>query len=325
MRRPSIFLSCAALLTSCGMSGDGNSVVSQQYVHKYGFEISQAEWEAREQDGKEVLLLDNGVKVTRSFENGILHGSSTFTFPHSDVVEKLHVYDNGTLLKQLVNDSSGLPIREEAYGFDDRLTVTLWDEKGVPLSIEEYENDALLEGSYYTPDHVLEAKVEGGLGERIKRDRAGLLLSRDSIVQGAMAARTTYHPSGQIHTISHYEDGQLQGEQLKFTATGRPLMALNWDHGTLHGTKIVFRNGQKVAEIPYQHGVKEGVEFHYDDLGYLTAEITWRQDKRHGPTLLHNDQTTETEWFFEGTSVSAERFQRLENNEMMVADISDSE
>lgn len=325
MRRPSLYIACTALLTSCALSDDGNSIVSHEYVHKYGFPISQAEWEAREQDGKEVLVLDNGVKVTRTFENGILHGPSTFTFPHSEVVEKLHVYESGTLLKQLVNDPNGLPLREEAYGFDDRLTVTLWNEKGAPLSIEEYEGDTLLEGSYFTPDHALEAKVENGLGERVRRERDGLLLSRDSIVHGAMAARTTYHASGQIHTISHYDNGQLTGEQLKFTATGRPLMALNWDHGTLHGTKVVFRNGQKVAEIPYVHGVKEGVEFHYDELGYLTAEISWHHDKRHGTTKLHNDQTVETEWFFDGTSVSAERFQRLENNEQMVADLSDSE
>jgi antitoxin component YwqK of YwqJK toxin-antitoxin module len=321
MKRIPFILVGGALVTACQSSNPLDEVVSQTYVHKYGFETSEQEWEAREQDGQVVTVLKNGVKVTRSYENGQLQGPTTYTFPHSSIVERLLVYNNGTLLKESVNDAAGMPMREEVYEFDNRTIITVWDEKGAPLSIEEYENQVLIDGKYYTPEHELEAVVEGGYGERVKRDRSGLLISRDEIVGGASATRTTYHPNGQVHTISHYDDSQLHGQQMKYTASGKPLMELNWDHGVLDGSKIIYRNGSKVAVIPYTKGQKHGTEFHFDDLGNLTAEIEWRNDKKHGPTQLYAEEATDTEWFFKGQSVNAEKFKTLEARDKIAAEM----
>lgn len=315
-----LLLSAAVVFTSCQNSNSADQVVSQKYVHKYGFETSAEDWESREKEGQVVAILKNGVKVTRSFAAGKLHGPTTYTFPHSSIVEKLLVYDNGMLLKESLNDPTGMPIREEVYEFDNRTIITLWDQKGVPLSVEEYDDEILMEGKYFTSDHELEARVVDGFGERIKRDRAGLLISRDEIQNGAIASRTTFHPNGNVHTVSHYHDYQLHGEQQKFTASGRPLMELTWNHGVLDGHKKIYRNGSKIAEIPYIKGQKHGVELHFDDLGNLTAEIEWRNDKKHGPTKIHSEEETTTDWFFEGKSVSAERFQSLENRDLFIAE-----
>ena len=321
-RQWSLFALFCALLSSCQNNSALDQIVSQKYVHKYGFDVSEEEWEERAQDGQVVAMLKNGVKITRSYENGRLHGPTTHSFPHGSTVEKLLVYGQGTLLKETLFDPAGMPIREDLYEFDDRNTITLWDEKGVPLSIEEYDNDLLMEGKYYTPDHVLEAVVENGCGERVKRDRTGLLISRDRMENGAIAERTTYHPTGRIHTVSRYRDYQLHGEQRKFTSTGKPLMKLDWDSGVLDGLKVVYRNGSKIAEIPYIKGQKHGVEHHYDDLGNLTADIEWKNDKKHGCSKFHTDETTDIEWFFKGQSVSAERFETLENRDRIVAELS---
>lgn len=316
-----VLLGCAgALLSSC-QSGDSlDQIVSQTYVHKYGFNLSEREWEEMSKEGQVVSSLKNGVKITASYENGQLHGPTTYTFPYSQAIEKCLAYDLGSLLKETLYDPSGMPVREEVYEFDNRTIITLWNEKGSPLSIEEYEDEVLIEGKYYTPEHILEAQVEAGFGERIKRNRSGLLLSKDTIENGLIAARTTYHPNGQIHTVSHYHDYQLHGEQLKIADTGRPLMKMNWNHGVLDGPKIVYRNGIKVSEIPYINGQRHGVELHYDDLGNLIAEIVWRNDKKHGCSKFFSEETDETEWFFNGQSVSAERFEVLENRERIVAD-----
>jgi antitoxin component YwqK of YwqJK toxin-antitoxin module len=200
------------------------------------------------------------------------------------------------------------------------MIVTLWDEKGVPLSIEEYDGEALVDGKYFTSNHELEGKVENGFGDRIKRDRLALLISRDRIENGILAERTTYHPNGQVHTTSHYHDYQLHGPQQKFTSSGRPLMSLTWNHGVLDGLKTVYRNGLKVAEIPYVHGEKHGMEFHYDDLGNLIAEIQWRNDKKHGCCKSYTEESSESEWFFNGQSVSASKFDLLENRERLIAE-----
>jgi antitoxin component YwqK of YwqJK toxin-antitoxin module len=312
----------AVLFSACQNSNDSvNQVVSQKYIHKYGFDVTEDEWEERSQEGQVITLLSNGVKITRSYENGQLHGPTVYTFPNSQIIEKIMLYDAGTLLKETECDASGTPLKEEIFEFDDRTIVTSWDEKGVPLSIEEYDNELLIEGKYYTPDHVLEATVEAGFGEKIKRDRTGALLSRDFIEDGLAIQRISYHPNKQIHTISHYHDYQLHGEQLKFTASGKPLMKLNWNHGVLDGPKTVYRNGSKIAEIPYNNGLKQGTEFHYDDLGHLTAEIEWKTDKKHGSSKFYTEDTTETEWFFKGKPISAQKFDMLDTRERLMADL----
>jgi antitoxin component YwqK of YwqJK toxin-antitoxin module len=322
MKSVSLFLPvlAALLAASCQTSDSPEGIISQKFVHKYGFNVTEEEWEQRAQEGQVISLLKNGVKVTRSYEAGLLHGDTTYTFPSSDVVEKRATYESGSLLKECVYDISGMPIREETYGLDHRTTITLWDEKGVPLSVEEFDGELLVNGKYFTSEHQCEGEVLDGIGDRIRRDRTGLLLSHDRMEDGIMISRTTYHSNGQVHTISHYDVHQLHGEQLKYSSFGKPLMILNWDHGILSGLKTVFRGGYKVAEIPYLDGKKHGTEIHYDDLGNLTAEIDWRHDKKHGKRTLHSEEGNETAWFHKDQLVSAEKFVLLEQREQLIAE-----
>ena len=315
----------STFMTSCFNTSSGDQVLSQTFVHKYGFETTPEEWDEREQDGQVVSLLKNGVKVIRSYQNGQLHGLTTYTFPNSAIIEKALTYDLGTLLKETVSDPSGMPIREEMYEFDNRTVITLWDSKGVPLSIEEYEDELLISGKYYTSDLALEEEVVNGFGQRIKRDRTGLLVSCDTIKNGVIASRSTYHPNGNIHTVSNYHDYQLHGEQSKFTASGKPLMEITWNHGIIDGPKITYRNGMKVAEIPYVNGQKHGTELHFDDLGNLTAEIEWKNDKKHGTTKLFSEEATETEWFFNGKVVNGEKFKFLEDRDHFFSEFPEGE
>lgn len=288
-----------------------DQVVSQKFIHKYGFDLSEKEWEERTQAGQVITELKNGVKITHTYENGLLHGSTTYTFANSSKIEETHVYDQGNLLKKTICDFDGFPVREEVYEFDDRTIITFWDEKGVPLSLEEYDRDLLKEGKYFSSDHELTGEVINGKGKRIKRDRSGLLISIDQIEEGIMTARTTYHPNGQMHTVSHYHDYQLHGEQMKYTSSGRPLMSLCWEHGFLHGIKTVYRNGLKAAEVPYVHGQKQDTEFQYDDLGNLTAEILWHNDKKHGCSKFYTENGQESHWFFNGKRVTEQKFELL--------------
>jgi antitoxin component YwqK of YwqJK toxin-antitoxin module len=319
MKRLSPYIA-AFIVSSCQTTIPPDQIMSQKFVHKYGFDVSVDEWDQRSQEGQEIAKLKNGVTITRTFENGNLHGPTTYTFPNSETVEKILIYDQGNLLKQTLQDSKGVPIQEEAYEFDDRVIYTFWNENGVPLSVEEYNVDLLVNGKYFSLEHELEAQVENGNGFRIKRERSGLLISRDQIEDGIMTGRTTYHPNGQIHTVSHYEDYQLHGKQSKFTSSGRPLMTLHWDRGVLDGMKTVYRNGVKTSEIPYVHGQKNGMETHYDDLGNLIAKITWRNDKKHGCSKSYTEEGQDSEWFFNGFLVTAEKFELLESREQMVAD-----
>lgn len=320
-----LLLSALILAASCQKNQSDDELVCETFVHKYGFETSKKDWEERERDGKVVSKLKSGVSISTSYENGQLHGPSTKTFPHSAIIENETIYDHGEMLREKTFDTSGVPIQEKAYEYDDRIVVSSWDESGVPISIEEYENDLLMEGKYYTPEHELEASVAQGFGDRTKRDRKGLLLASESIENGRVARRTTFHPNGNTHTITHYKEGKLHGLESKFTSFGQPLMELNWNMGILDGPKIVYRNGYQVAVIPYINGKKEGVEIHYDDLGNLTAEIPWKSNKKHGVSKLFSEESTESEWFFRGKKVPEERFRVLFEREQIVSDFLENE
>jgi antitoxin component YwqK of YwqJK toxin-antitoxin module len=308
-------------LNGCMTGNMENTILSQKFIHKYGFDISEQEWASRDQEGQIVSMLKNGVKVVTSYENGILHGPTTHTFPNSPIVEHLFVYDQGTLIKEILNDSKGIPISENAYEFDDRKILTLWDENGAPISIEEFDGEFLVEGSFFTPEHELEGKVESGFGERSRRDRTGLLICRELIENGVVSRHTSFHPNGHIHSISNYHDYQLHGEQKKFTSLGKPLMDLHWDHGVLNGLKVVYRDGVKASEIPYCNGQKHGLEIHFDDLSNKTAEIEWKNDKKYGCSRFFTNGTEEQEWFYNGSVVSQEKFEMLYDRAGLVSEL----
>ena len=179
----------------------------------------------------------------------------------------------------------------------------------------------MVEGKYFNADHELESTVELGFGKRVNRDHAGFLLSREGIENGRVVSRTIDHPNGQVQTISHYEKGQLHGQQQKFSASGQPLLELTWDHDVLHGIKTVYRNGHKIATIPYIQGEKHGKESHFDDLQNLVAEIEWSHDQKHGFTKLYSEEGQEVSWFYKGQHVSEEKFQVLHAREKAMADI----
>ena len=96
---------------------------------------------------------------------------------------------------------------------------------------------------------------------------------------------------------------------------------LHDDGYVLDGTKFVYRNGIKVAEIPYVNGHKHGMETHWDDLSNLTAEIEWKHDKKHGSSKLHSEEDTEEEWFYKGEAVSRRAYDLLLSREQMVAEL----
>lgn len=310
----------ALLLTFASCQNDKDTdVVSQQYIHKYGFNMSKDEWQSRKKEGTSITVLANGVTVTNSYNNGILHGQTTYTFPSSSVIEKIFIYDNGTLIKEVDHDMKGLPYKEEVYEPNDRKIVTLWDKLGVPISIEQYENNLLVDGKYYKPDNDLEASIENSSGIRIKRDRDGELLYKDKITNGELVSRTTYHSNGQIKSKMNFHNYQLHGNQINYSPGGEILMTMTWKKGKLDGMKTIYRNGNKIAEIPYINGLKHGVERHYDNEGKMTVEIHWENDRKHGSHRIYKENDTEIQWFYKGKAVSLKKFEEFSYREKLIA------
>jgi len=177
----------------------------------------------------------------------------------------------------------------------------------------------LVDGKYFKPDNDLESSIDNGSGIRVKRDRDGELHYKDTIENGELLSRNTYHPNGQISSKMFFHHYQLHGDQVNYSPTGEIIMTMTWNHGLLDGMKTIYRNGNKVAEIPFTQGLRHGIERHFNDGGKLTIEIHWESDKKHGSHRIYKENDTEIMWFYKGKAVSLNKFEEFSFREKLIA------
>jgi antitoxin component YwqK of YwqJK toxin-antitoxin module len=298
--------------SSCKRNSQNSEVLSQHYIHKYGYLVSKEEWEARNYPGQVVTSLSDGVTVTATYENGVLHGPMTFTFPHSQNVQTYHLFNWGDRVKEISYDTRGMPVQEKIQLNPSRYSLTAWYASGSPMSVEEFHDDQLLEGQYYTLSNEMEARVEKGRGMRIFRDGEGMLLSRESIESGYATKKETFYSSTTPESLALYSHGKLHGERKTFAPSGEPLSLEQWADGQLHGISSYFKNGTKYLEISYHTGEKNGLERHFIDGQTVSQEIVWEADMKHGPsTFFFDGKAEEQQWFYGGKPVSKRKFDEL--------------
>lgn len=298
--------------TSCKRKSDNSEVLSQHYIHKYGYLVTKEEWEEKNYPGQVVTSLSDGVTVTATYENGVLHGPMTYTFPHSQNVEIYHLYNWGDRVKEITYDTRGMPVKEKIQLNPLRYSLTSWYASGSPMSVEEFHSDELLEGQYYTLSNEIEARVEKGRGMRICRDSNGMLLSREHIEGGFATRKETFYPSGTPESLAFYFRGKLHGERKTFAPGGEPLSVEQWADGQLEGLSTYFKNGTKYLEISYRGGEKNGLERHFVDGEVVSQEIVWEADMKHGPsTFFFEGKAEEQQWFYGGKMVTKRKFDEL--------------
>jgi antitoxin component YwqK of YwqJK toxin-antitoxin module len=311
------------LSSGCQKSNTQSDVISQRYIHKYGYAVSKEEWESRNYPGQVITNLRNGVTVTATYENGILHGPCTHTYCNSQMVESYYLYNQGNAVKEILYDIRGMPIRENVQLSPTRYTTTLWYADGTPMSLEEFANEELLEAQYLSVSNETEARVEKGNGLRIRRTQDGVLISKDQIQSGYMVKREGFYPNGAPENISYYSDGKLQGEKRTFAQNGgEPLVIEEYIKGQLHGKATYFKNGTRYLEISYLDGLKNGSEVHYLDGEQISQEIQWENDKKHGPTTYYVSGGTRIEYYYDGRLVTQDVYDELYRRDEMTSNIS---
>lgn len=315
-------LGCLTLfLASCHKNQQENNVVSQRYVHKYGYAVSKDEFEERKYPGQVITTLKTGVTITATYENGVPHGPSTHTFPNSQTIESYFLYNQGNLVKQIHYDIHGMPLREEVQLSPTRFATTKWYSDGIPMSTEEYTGAELVEGQYFNRQNDLEARVVKGKGLRIIRDIQGLLQAKEEIDQGDVIKRETFYASGTPESIAYYSRGVLHGEKKSFTENGEPLAVKEYVNGKLHGKTTFYKNGVRTVEIHYLDGLKNGLEIHYLDGDTISQEILWENDHKHGPSKYYVDGIAQIEYYYDGQIVSEHRWKELNHLDQMIGQI----
>lgn len=318
------FLVLAALgvfAMSCQREESEKDVISQRYIHKYGYAVSAEEWADRNYPGQIISSLRSGSTVTATYEDGMLNGPCSFTYPNSQVVERYVLYKRGSPVKEILYDISGMPMKESVQISDAQSTLTTWYADGVPRSIEEYHEDKLLSGQYFTILNELESHVEKGSGLKSVRDLFGVLISKETIQDGFVVKKESFYSNGTPESITHYLFGKMDGERHTFTDQGVPLAVEQWLAGKLHGTSIYYKNGSKHLQVSYEHGEKTGWEYQFTDGATVSHQISWSHDQKHGPETFFIPGGKKVSWYYEGKEVSKNRYEEIKRLDEMICQV----
>lgn len=317
-------LSLFTLLALAGCHDNNNrsresEVVSQRYIHKYGYDVSPDEWQNNHYPGQVITTMRNGVTITSTYDDGFLDGPTTYTHPHSQTLESVEIYSHGILTKKTFYNVKGLPVREEQHLSPSRLKMTSWYKLGSPRAVEEYQDQALASAEYFNTKNECEARVTNGQGERLTRDPKGLLLSSEKIEEGFVTMRKTFHKNGTPSSIVSFAGGTYHGEKRVFAESGEPVSIENYYKGQPHGVCSYFQNGVLYLEVSYNSGFKHGPERFYMDGTKLIEENQWVAGKRHGVSIVYLDGQTKREWFYNNEMVSKNKYDELLQRERDIA------
>jgi antitoxin component YwqK of YwqJK toxin-antitoxin module len=301
-----LFLMLLGGMTACqSHRNDCCDEVVCETVHRYGVSLAPEDWSARGQHGQVTSMRKDGVCVTRNYDAGVLHGECSYTFPYRSIIQTKEIYNQGQLSQEEVHYPCGLPLRQTIFTTPNHCSVTTWYESGAPHARETFAAEHLIDGEYYSTEQQIESRVENGSGLRTCRDGQGQLQCVDSIENGQMVLKTSYHPNGIPATVTPYVNGVIEGECRTYLSDGEPATIESWRGDAQHGITHVFEQGEKRAEISYVNGCKHGLERRYRDDGKTVAQdIVWVREQKHGPAYSYIGDRTITDWYFRDKPVA---------------------
>jgi antitoxin component YwqK of YwqJK toxin-antitoxin module len=313
MKGKQVFYILAGSLMLTGCQQQCSDIVCETYVHRYGVPLAPEDWSDRGQHGQVISTRKDGVVICKNYESGILHGETTYTFAHKDVIEKKEIYDQGNLAQVVFYYPSGMPQKQITFEPPQTEKVLTWYESGAPQSKELYFNGLLAQGEYLNPSQQQESAVIDQNGLRTLRDDYGQLLSIDEIQNGQMILRRTFHANGAPASVTPYVNNVIQGKRWTYQKGGEPATIEEWNNNCQHGNTQVFENGEKVSDLPYVYGQIHGVEQRYRNSDQLVQENNWVKGCRHGPSYTYVNDTTHTDWYFKDRKVNRGTYEALSN------------
>jgi antitoxin component YwqK of YwqJK toxin-antitoxin module len=314
MRQSNWIVFVLVALTGCTAEHHDKDTVKTTYVHQYGVEVADSgDWEKRGSNGQTVQQLKSGATLTKTWHDGNLHGTTTLTYPHTTTIFRETFYEKGARVWMMTNYPTGAPLRQDTYLADGGVVVSTWYEDGSPRLREEYKNDGLVLGQYFTTQQELESEVKEGNGQRVNRDGHGQLLSKETIKDGQIVSEVTFYSNGMPKKQTPFVQGKVDGIVRTFYPGGEPQTVEVWQKGFQNGITTIFQNGEAYALVPYIVGVKEGKEQRMrPGTQEVVEEIVWKDNKRHGPSVVYVDGQKVTEWYHSDVKVSRISFIELE-------------
>lgn len=310
LKSPLFVLVSALAIIGCSDSSQKN-VIATRYVHKYGYDVSKEDWETKQHPGQIITTLQDGKTIVESYEDAMLHGPRTETFPHSQTVQILETYERGKLAKRVTFSIRGVPQQEEVFKSPTHILLTTWYPTGTPKSKEEYKESLLINGQYFNSANETDSRIENGTGEKTLRNTFGDLLSKEVYNSFMVTYVETYYPNNTPYTATAFENGKKHGECKVFSMSGDPISVESYVHGEKHGLCTYYQNGSKYLEVPYVHNVKHGTERQFIDGEITVKEIDYQWGQKHGPSVIYCDGSARTTWYFDNHKVSRSKYDEL--------------
>lgn len=288
--------------------------IKEVYRHGYGIIVSRSEWLRRGQDGNITKLLKDGTTVSETYYQGLLHGELVISYPHSTTIALTEKYEHGVLISRKHFFVNGLPKQEEIFQSDGSVTVSKWkdgDLAGMTPYISETFNGGLLQsGTYLTPkgDQV---RIIDGTGIRPYFTNEGEIFSEETFSHGSLSRKTVYHPNGDPASVTQYQNGVVHGIKQTFFQGGIPNTHEEWRNGLQDGITFIFKNGNRIADIPFVQGIRKGLELRYNDKFEIVEEVSWKNNQLHGVRKIYSQDSVKKEWYHQGKPVSKSKFERL--------------
>lgn len=304
-------LFCLLGLTSCYRNQEESAKKdgSRKYVHKYGVELSEKEWKEYGMHGDVISTSANGVTITEQYNHNVLHGAKTWSFPNSQAIYKTALYDTGTCTKEIIHDTSGLPLSEIEFVSEERQIHRTFSRGGFPYSIETIDQGILYNGEYFDTEGKLYAAVVDFNGLRVMRDFEGIITRSEKITGGKPSLITEYYPSGNPKSITPCDQGIPHGIRRTFFESSEPASIEPFCEGKLDGTVLLFADGIRACEVPYVSGLRQGTEYRYDGRR-LVHETNWKKGRKHGISIDHANPEMPQEWYWEGEPVTQFTFEQ---------------
>jgi antitoxin component YwqK of YwqJK toxin-antitoxin module len=204
--------------------------------------------------------------ATVPYEKGQLTGAS------------ISYYPSGAIDREIPYAQDRIDGEEKAFWENGQLkSKTMFREgtrNGVSLGFwadgtlsweEDYEQDRLIRGTYWSLDHELISEVKNGSGFKAIFDQTHLCMLEEIRKGAPEGVVKCFVSSNQLHSIYHFKNGKKQGEEIEYFPpqedAKRPLpkISLYWDQDTIHGTvKTWYENGQLQSQREVYKNKKAG-------------------------------------------------------------------
>lgn len=86
-----------------------------------------------------------------------------------------------------------------------------------------------------------------------------------------------YYKTGRTYEITHYKNGQLEGEMISYFESGKPFFHGFYTAGVLHGQQLTYYDKCNAKGTPYlykrecyRHGQRDGMQYTYNGKGKLS-------------------------------------------------------